>query len=285
MYDFAEPVAILNEGVVNLTGYWSTRELQLAPLMHIVESSLTVLQLAELDLKRVDPAWSAEQTYQWMRQHGFDAAPLDEPEQYRFVGASWLQPNSAPVAVQARPIDATVLVSSDLGLADGVSRLKAHPYYFILQRDNLRGIVTRADLQRPAVGMVLFSLILTSEAAANVIIDRCLGPTWIDHLSDEQRARVHEIFDQRLRTNTEVTMLECLMLHDRLRLLGKCDQVVSELGFVSNKQFRQWKERLVNLRDNLAHGGGLLHAESDPVHAIELFEHVRSFAERIWELA
>lgn len=253
--------------------------------MEIVENSLTVLQLAELDLKRADPAWSAEQTCQWMHKHGFDAAPLDEPEPYRFVGASWLEPNGDPVIEQARLIDATLLVSSDLGLADGVSRLKAHPYYFVLQRENLQGIVTRADLQRPAVGMVLFSLILTSEAAANVIIDRCLGRTWIEHLPVKQRARVDEIFNQRVRTNTQVTRLECLMLHDRLHLLGKCDQVVSELGFASGKQFKSWKERLVNLRDNLAHGGGLLHAESDPVHAIQLFEGVRSFAERIWELA
>ena len=253
--------------------------------MEIVENSLTVLQLAELDLKRADPARSAGQTCQWMHKNGFDAAPLDEPEPYRFVGASWLEPNGDPVIGQARVIDATLLVSSDLGLADGVSRLKAHPYYFVLQRDNLQGIVTRADLQRPAVGMVLFSLILTSEAAANVIIDRCLGRTWIEHLPVEQRARVDEIFNQRVRTNTQVTRLECLMLHDRLRLLGKCDRVVSELGFASGKQFKSWKERLVNLRDNLAHGGGLLHAESDPVHAIQLFEDVRSFAERIWELA
>jgi hypothetical protein len=242
--------------------------------MEIVENSLTVLQLAELDLKRADPARSAEQTCQWMHKNGFDAAPLDEPEPYRFVGASWLEPNGDAVIGQARVIDATLLVSSDLGLADGVSRLKARPYYFVLQRDNLQGIVTRADLQRPAVGMVLFSLILTSEAAANVIIDRCLGRTWIEHLPVKQ-----------VRTNTQVTRLECLMLHDRLHLLGNCDRVVPELGFASSKQFKSWKERLVKLRDNLAHGGGLLHAESDPVQAIQLFEDVRSFAERIWELA
>jgi hypothetical protein len=271
--------------VVEVTSFWSTRELQLAPLMEIVETSLTVLQLAELDLKRADPAWSAAQAHQWMDEHGFDAAPLDEAETHRFVGASWLEPNGAPVVEQARPIDATLLVSSDLGLADGVSRLKTHPYYFVLQRDSLQGIVTRADLQRPAVGMVLFSLILTSEAAANVIIDRCLGPTWIECLPAGQRARVNEIFDQRLRNNTQVTKLECLMLHDRLQLLGKCDRVVPELGFASGKQFKKWKERLVNLRDNLAHGGGLLHAEPNPLNAIVLFEDVRSFAERIWKVA
>lgn len=268
-----------------MTGTWSTRELQLAPLMEIVQNSLTVLQLAEMDLKRADPEWSAYQTHEWMRQHGFDAAPVDEPEPHRFIGVSWLEPNGEPVVRQARPIDATLLVSTDLGLADGISRLRAHPCYFVLQRDKLQGIVTRADLQRPAVGMVLFSLILTSEAAANMIIERCLGPAWLECLPTGQKARVSEIFNQRLQANTEVTMLECLMLHDRLQLLGKCGRVVQELGFASGKQFKTWKERLVNLRDHLAHAGGLLHAEPDPIHAIELFEDVRSFAERIWELA
>ena len=253
--------------------------------MEIAEKSLTVLQLAELDVLRANPVWPTNHALQWMHQHGFDAAPLDDPKPYRFIGASWLEPNDHPIFRQARPIDVTLLVSSDLSLADGVSRLKAHPYYFVLQRDELRGIVTRADLQRPAVGMVLFSLILTSEVAANVIIDRCLGPSWIECLSAEHQARVNEIFNHRLRTNTAVTKLECLMLHDRLQLLGKCDQAAPALGFVSGKQFKRWKERLVNLRDNLAHGGGLLHAEPDPVHAIELFEAVRSFAERIWNLA
>ncbi len=84
--------------------------------MEIVENSLTVLQLAEPDLKRADPAWSTEQTCQWMDEHSFDAAPLDEPEPYRFVGASWLGPNGDPVVGQARLIDATLLVSSDLAI-------------------------------------------------------------------------------------------------------------------------------------------------------------------------
>ncbi len=87
-----------------------------------------------------------------MHRHGFDAAPIDEPEPHRFVAASWLVPNGDPVVLQARPIDATLLVSSDLGLADGVSRLKEHPFYFVPQRDNLQGIITRADPSAPLSG-------------------------------------------------------------------------------------------------------------------------------------
>jgi hypothetical protein len=220
-----------------------------------------------------------------MQQNGFDAAPIDEPEAHQFVSAAWLQPDAEPVVRQARPIDATLLVSSDLGLAEGVSRLGTRPFYFVLQKDLLGGIVTRADLQRPAVGMVLFSLILAAEAAMNVIIERNLGSSWVDRLSDQQQQRARAVFEQRLQHNTEAALMECIMLHNRLELLSKCPAAVPALGFSSNKQFREWKERLGNLRDNLAHGGGLLLAEPDPLRAIDLFERVRSFAEQLWEMA
>lgn len=278
--------AACNERGRTVTTPWSSREIQLRPLMEIAEHSLTVLQLAELDVKRADPAWQANYALRWMEQSGYDAAPVDDAEPHRFVGRAWLKPDDHPIVRQARPIDATLLVSSDLGLADGVSRLMSRPFYFVLHRDILRGIVTRADLQRPAVGMVLFGMILASETAANVIINHCLGPSWIDHLSAGRRASIQRIFADRRRTNTEVTMLECLMLRDRLNLLGECGpSVISRLGFASVDQFTDWVKSLTRLRNNLAHGGSLLHAERDPIHAIELFESVRSFSQRIWELA
>ena len=87
----------------------------------------------------------------------------------------------------------------------------------------------------------------------------------------------------RLKTNTQVAKLNCVMTHDLLALLQKCPGVVDQLGFTKTR-YRKWKERLRVLRDTLAHGGGLLHAEPDPLGAIQLFEDVRSFAEKTTNL-
>jgi len=182
-------------------------------------------------------------------------------------------------------MDAAMLVAADLSLADGVSRLAIQPFYFVLQQDRVCGIVTRADLQRPAVSMVAFGLILAAESAMNVLIDRRLGQSWMNALSDSQRRRVAQIFEERRRTNTEVTPLECLMLNHRLTLLQRCPEVVSALGYSSALEFDAWEDRLRHLRNMLAHGGGLLHAEPDPLHAVELFKGIRYFAEGLWRLA
>ena len=152
-----------------------------------------------------------------------------------------------------------------------------------MQRDQIQGIVTRADLQRPAVSMIIFSLILASEAAMREIIGRNLALTWLEKLRPAGRAELEKVYEARLKTNTQVTKLDCLMIHDLLALLYECTGIVEQLGFTRSR-FKKWKERLRLLRDTLAHGGGLLHAESDPLCAIQLFQDVRSFAEKTTRL-
>ena len=94
---------------------------------------------------------------------------------------------------------------------------------------------------------------------------------------------MEKVYEVRLRTNTEVTKLDCLMIHDLLDLLYECTATLETLGFTKSR-FKKWKEQLVRLRDALAHGGGLLHAEPDPLRAIQLFEDVRGFAEKTTSL-
>jgi hypothetical protein len=261
----------------------SSSNAQLRILLQIAENSLSVTELAETDLQWVNPEWTAKQTLDWMHEHGFDAAPIDDPEPRRVVVAGQLSPSDESVALQARPLDAALLVSSDLSLADGIMRLKRQQFYFVLQRDRIQGIVVRADLQRPAVSMIIFSLILAAEAAMKEIIGRNLASAWFEELRPAARAGVDEVYAVRMKTNTQVTQLDCVMTHDLLALLNKCPGVVDQLGLTKNR-YKKWKERLRLLRDTLAHGGGLLHAEPDPLSAIQLFEDVRNFAERTTSL-
>jgi hypothetical protein len=251
---------------------WSSSSAgKLGILLQIAENALRVTELAETDLQWANPEWTAKQTFDWMQKRGFDAAPVDDPEAHRVVVAQSLTPSDDPVALQARPLDAGLLVSSDLSMADGIMRPKRQQFYFVLQRDQLQGIVTRADLQRPTVSMIVFSLILVSEAAMREIISRHMASEWFDKLRPAARVEVEEVYADRRKTNTEVSKLDCVMIHDLLALLYKCTGIIEQLGFTKN-QFRTWKEQLRLLRDTLAHGGGLLHAEPDPLRAIKLFE-------------
>lgn len=133
--------------------------------------------------------------------------------------------------------------------------------------------------------MVLLSFILTSEMGMNELITRHVGEGWLSGLSDTTRKELKAMYERRVRSNTEIAPVDCLMLHQRLDLVGESDELRLALGFASRNAFKKWKKQLVALRDVLAHGGGLLHAESDPTRAIDLFDEVRGFTERVWDVA
>lgn len=266
-----------------MTSSWDSPEFQVKPLRKIAEHSLSVLDLAERHVQTADAHWSSERTLKWLERNEFDAAPLRKIRPYRFIDKS-LELDSQPVGEHSQPMDSSVLVSGDLGLAEAVLRLKEHPYYFVLQGESLSGIVTRADLQRPAVSMVLFSMILAAESATNLIIDMRLGESWPQYLNSDSLDRAQQSFEKRRHTSTEVTLLQCLMLRDRLDLLEKCPGV-EDLGFLSKTQYRKWKEKVTGVRNSLAHGGTLLHAQPDPVSAIDVFADIRSFMQETWDIA
>jgi hypothetical protein len=257
----------------------------LPSLIEIAERSLTVDQLAETDLRYVESTASAADAEAFLSQSGFDAAPIAAPRPGLYVDHAELIGKRGAVLDHARPLDAPHLVSSALSLADGVRLLSELPYYFVLEGDQLAGVVTRADLQRQAVSMVLLGFILASEVGMNLLIEDRLEEGWVDSLSGNAPEEVERIYQERVRTNAEISRLDCLMLHQRLSLLGKSRETCRDLGFSSKKAYARWASTMTRLRDTLAHGGGLLHARPDPVEAIQLFDEVRRFAERVWALA
>lgn len=241
--------------------------------------------IAEHDLQFVEPRWSVHEARRWLVSKGFDAAPLREPEPHRFIQLRGLKSRSGTVRDVARPIDAPRIVTSNLGLADGIARLRRHPFYFVIEGSTLSGIVSRADLQRPPVGMVVLSLILAAEVGINQIVEARLDDSWLGRLSDDDREEVEKIYADRKRHNAEISPLQCLLLHHRLDLLVQCPGALVDLGFESKTAFRKWKSSLGKLRNVLAHGGTMLDAESDPSRAIDLFLAVRRFTEAVWEQA
>ena len=127
--------------------------------------------------------------------------------------------------------------------------------------------------------MIIFSLILASETAMREITSRNLASVWFEKLRPAAKTEVETVYNNRVKNNTEVTKLDCLMIHDLLALMNECTGIVTQLGFTKS-QFKKWKERLRLLRDTLAHGAAYFTPRPDPMRAVQLFEDVRGFAEK-----
>lgn len=251
-------------------------------LLRIAESSLTVGDLATSNLWFVEPDWTVERAFEEMTAVDFDCAPLRDSRPYRYVMRSELQQSSGSAQDASRIIDAAHLVTFELGLAHGISLLRERGFFFVLRGDSLSGIVTLADLQLPPVSMVTFALILAIEAGIDRLIVGVMPETWQEFLSVEEREEVEAIFAERVRHNVEITLLDCLFLPSRLKLLLKHRTLRTEFCPGTRNEYDLWTSRLINTRNVLAHGGTLLNAEPDPVKAIEWFGAIRGFAERLW---
>jgi hypothetical protein len=257
----------------------------LPSLLAILETSLTVADVAERRLKYVRAHWTVGRAARWLEERGFDVAPVLEKPAHRYVELAELSDARGTVDSLAKPIDAARLATANLGLAEGIMLLREARFFFVISGNTLDGIVTHSDLQRPAVGMVTLSLILAAEAGMNPIIELHHGPDWPRVLSPGRRERAQNVLEQRRRHNVEIGLLDCLMLEDRLTLLRKLTAVLNTLGFQSTRAFGEWTKRLEELRNALAHGGDILDVEPDPAAAINMFSRVRSFAEGTWALS
>ena len=208
--------------------------------------------------------------------------PLAESPIRRYVDVSDLDGGDHFVTEAANAIDARHLVTTDLGLADGVMAFRNQRFFFVLEGKEVGGIVTWSDLQKPPVSMVVFGLVLAAEAALDKLIVQHHGPNWAELLSDARREKAVEVLEDRRRRNIDIDLIQCLMLEDRLTLLRKGQELREELGFAAAKDVRAWGKELLPLRNVLAHGGDLLRAEPDVERAVDLFARVRAFAELAW---
>ena len=252
------------------------RQGRLGAVLQVAESGLTLEHVASFPVSVVEAASGCVEVADLMRADGFDVIVLDEEgDRYWFAELVDIEGRDGEVGDHARTIEARHLLPASLSLAEGLDALRRQSFFFILRGRSIEGILTRADIQRPAVGMLTFGLILAAEAGINELIDEKCGKGWSEMLSDARRGRVEEILEVRRRHNAELTLLDCLMLEDRLTVVQKSEPVRSKLGFASGEQVRAWSNGLKRLRDTLAHGGSLLDHEPDPDKALELVHDVR----------
>lgn len=263
------------------------REHPLRATLSIAEDGLRAGDLATHDLWCVEPGWSCGTAVARMAELDFDVAPLEEEPLRRFVLRAELEENDAgtPVGETAHPIDATHMVTVDLGLADTLDLLAQREFLFVIEGGKVSGLITFSDLQRIPVSMVVLSLILATELGLNELIRLHYGDDgFLDHLSDKRRQEVLERYEQLRRRNVETGPIDVLQLEDRLRLVGKVERFRRELGYASRDRFESWAEELKGCRNGLAHGRTLLDHEPEPMRALGLVRRIRSFAEAVWGL-
>lgn len=187
-------------------------------LFRVADSGLSVRDITSTDLWSAPAGSPTLEVFRLMTECEYDVAPLLGGPPDRYVERRWLGGADVPLDGIARSLDASLVVTSTLSLADAMRELQKRDFFFVLEGQTIVGVVTRADVQRPAVSMIVLEFILIIEAGLARLIEAHFGATWRAKLPAQRLEAAEARLAERKRRNASLTLEDCLTFEDRIRL-------------------------------------------------------------------
>lgn len=152
-----------------------------------------------------------------------------------------------------RKIEHELLISDSTPIADIFSVLTSKHFAFVIYGNQVTGIITKADINKPPVRIYIFGAISLLEMHLNSWINHFFQhDNWIGQVPEDRMEMARTIYKQRKGNNQELTLLECLQLCDKRDLLLKSDDFLTAFEF-SKKKFKSFLGRAETMRNELTH--------------------------------
>jgi hypothetical protein len=173
------------------------------------------------------------------------------------VMAGWLargdvSSDSQPASV--RPFDEASVIADSASLNDVVQKLSTASCLFLRTFGEVSGVIRMSDLQKAPMRMWLFGLVTITELRVTRMIDEvCPLGTWQRHLSGGRLHIAATLQEERRRRHQEPSLLECLQLSDKGKIVARDANLRQLTRFSSRRAVEQFVKGLQDLRNNLAH--------------------------------
>jgi hypothetical protein len=150
------------------------------------------------------------------------------------------------------------ILASTTPLVETLPLLRIKPHLFILDRTKMTGLVTRADLQKSAVRMLLFGLVSLLETYLLAMVRICYpADSFAERLPPGREAKARALFASRKEANEEIDLADGLKLSDKYNLLMQVPGFPAFFRLEPAKDALHRFKSMESLRDRLAHGQDL----------------------------
>lgn len=263
-----------------ITGY-RRRGTRLEELRSLLGKGITAHAVLE-PLKSCPVDAPADAMAEVLIRRDFDLAGVQARQDGPVIGYVALEAlTSGRVGDHVRPLESDLLISDATPLPDVLSSLKGQPISFVLIGSQVRGIVTRADLNKPPVRVYLFGLISLLEMHLNFWIRGAHGDDgWSTSIKAERVAAAKAIFAEREKRGLETSLLECLQLCDKRDIARSNKELLDKLGIESKGAWDKLLKQVEEVRNTLAHSQHDLAHGSSWEEIIDLVERVETLVSR-----
>lgn len=155
------------------------------------------------------------------------------------------------------------LIAESTPLLDVLPILRDNQRIFVLERNQVTGIVTRGDLQKAPIRMLLFGLISLLEMNLQKII-RIYYPyeSWENLLSKKRIENVKDLLVERKKRNEAIDLIDCLQFCDKRTIIMKNKKIINKIWNGSMKSIKTLLKNIEALRDRLAHSQDIVAGSS-----------------------
>lgn len=170
----------------------------------------------------------------------------------RFVSRSSMQMGKVKDCAQDILPDFTI--SDTTPLVKLLPIFKERDYVFVSAEAGVIGIITAADLSKPAVRIYLFGLTSLLEMHLGYWIRvKYLDQTWRKQLKEGRISAAEKVLNERRRKDQEIDLLDCLQFCDKRDLVLCHQDLRTALELDKNADARRFLVLLERLRNQLAH--------------------------------
>ncbi len=222
--------------------------LTFAGTMVVLEKAFSVKHIATFGLvtiKPEDPVSPVLSAYPL-----FDQFPVEVDERVVGVVERNIRVGSRLAREVMRPLDDSLLIAAEEPLENFIRLIGKPPHFrMVLQGSKITGIVTRSDLIKLPVRLLVFARVTYLEMIMAEIIQLCCPnpEDWMEMLTEDRQIAVLKEQRRHQREKAELPLVEMTSI------LDKGDIVRKVLGL--DETFSRDLEEVRKLRNKVAHGG------------------------------
>jgi hypothetical protein len=224
-----------------------------------LEAGLRVQHIAAFDLKTCRVGDSLPTVLADASLADFDQIPVRDDSD-RIVGVLLRAKNrgTGKAAESMHPLDESLLISAEAPLMSFVRIAGTAPYKLVLNRDRIRGIVTRSDLLKLPVRLLAFAGVTHLESLMYELIrkkHRHGDDSWTESLGKKRSDKIRWKEKKLKKSRMEIDLLELTDFCDKRELVKQ----IAEPG----PSFVEDLEKAEELRNQIAHAATFIVNDSD----------------------
>ncbi len=233
-------------------------------LRNLFESSITIEYVAE-SLQAISAEKPITEVLHWMKEQDFDVVGVEIEN--RITGyverSSLVSAKCGQCSDYQKLFHPQELIAISTPLLKLLPILQKTPRLFVLDCNQVSGIITCGDLQKAPARMLLFGLVTLLEMNLLRLV-RLYYPhnSWQKFLKPDRLEVAQRLWRESQARNEATDLLDYLQFCDKRELVLNQPQLLQQLGLKSKRFGERFLKSAEQLRNRLAHAQNLVSASS-----------------------